>query len=102
MLRDPIETGPRMSAFCLPPRLDLSTAAPLKDQLCAYLGKNLVIDASHVTHLGGLGLQLLLACAKSWRESGHSLTFSPRSEAFDETLAQFGLSVAALQTEVEA
>lgn len=91
-----------MSALVLSPRLDLSTAADLKDRISARIGTNLVLDASHVTHLGGLGLQVLLAGAKLWRTSGHSLTLSPRSEAFDETLAQFGISVDALQTEVEA
>lgn len=86
----------------LAPRLDLSTVVTLKTQIVAQKGQNLVLDASHVTHLGGLGLQVLLAGAKSWRASGHSLKISPRSEAFDETLAQFGLSADALQTEVEA
>ena len=91
-----------MSTLVLMSRLDLSTATTLKTQIAAHAGQDVVLDASEVTHLGGLGLQILLASAKSWRASGHSLKISPRSGAFDETIAQFGLSADALQTEVKA
>jgi len=91
-----------MNAVMLPARIDLSNAASLSRDLRASVGAAVVLDASRVAHLGALGVQILLASARSWRAAGQSFTISPRSEAFDETLAQFGLTVDALQTEVQA
>ncbi len=91
-----------MIALTLPPRIDLSNAATVSRDIQAASGGAMVLDASQVAHLGALGVQILLASARSWRAAGQSFTISPRSEAFDETLAQFGLTVGALQTEVGA
>lgn len=79
-------------------RLDLSAATPLAAELQARHGQSLEIDASGVQHLGGLCLQVLLAAAASWRAAGQSLVIAPRSPAFDEALATFGLEAAALES----
>lgn len=95
-----------MTSLSLAPRLDLSQAGPLatalRAQMRAQTGGALVLDASGVTHLGALGLQVLLSAAQSWRAAGQTLTISPRSEAFDEALALFGVPLADLQSQEAA
>lgn len=91
-----------MTSLSLAPRLDLSQAGPLATALRAQTGGALVLDASGVTHLGALGLQVLLSAAQSWRAAGQSFTISPRSEAFDEALALFGVPLADLQSQEAA
>jgi chemotaxis protein CheX len=91
-----------MTTLALAPRLDLSYASELAGALRGHKGADLVLDASAVTHLGGLGLQLLAAAAKTWRAQGHSLTIQPRSAAFDEALGTFGVKLADLQSEEAA
>jgi chemotaxis protein CheX len=87
-----------MSTIALTPRLDLSQATPLAQELRNHAGADLVLDASAVTHLGGLAVQVLAAAAQSARTAGHSLTITPRSDYFDDALAVFGLSAADIQT----
>lgn len=91
-----------MTALPLPAKLDLAQAATLAKAIRAESGGDLALDASGVTLLGGLGLQILASAAQSWRTSGHRLTISPRSEAFDEALAIFGVDLATLQSEEAA
>ncbi len=88
-----------MSVLALPVRLDLSSVTDLSKSIKAHLGADLTLDAGNVSHLGGLGLQLLASAAASFRAQGNSLTLAPRSEAFDEALALFGTSLDALQSE---
>ena len=86
----------------LAPRLDLPAATPLAEALKAHAGTDVDIDAGAVTHLGGLCLQVLIAAAAAWREAGHALTFSARSEDFTEALSVFGLTHEALVSETNA
>ncbi len=87
-----------MSALALVPRLDLSQAGALAAELRAREGAPLELDAGAVTHLGGLGLQLLLAAAADWRARGLPFSIHPRSEAFDEAVTLFGVDPDALQS----
>ena len=87
-----------MTTIDLAPRLDLSQVTPLTAALRSASGTDIVLDASSVTHLGGLALQVLAAAAKSARQSGTQFTIAPRSEAFDDALAVFGLTPADIQT----
>jgi chemotaxis protein CheX len=79
-------------------RLDLPAAAPLREAILARQGADLVLDAGAVTHFGGLCLQVLLAARRSWQADGHGLACTPRSAAFDEAVAHFGLTPDDLQT----
>lgn len=88
-----------MTTLALAPRLDLTHAEQALTAIRAREGQPLVLDAGGVTHLGGLGLQILLAAARSWRAAGLALTISPRSPAFEEALSLFGLPLDALQSE---
>lgn len=81
----------------LPCRLDLTVARGLKADLLALSDRPLRLDASEVTHLGGLCLQLLLAAATQWRNSGQPLLIDPRSTAFDAALTAFGIDRSTLE-----
>ncbi|AXC50704.1 STAS domain-containing protein [Paracoccus suum] len=81
----------------LPHRLDLTAARRLTRDLRDRSGAPLVIDASAVSHLGGLCLQVLLAAAQDWGRRGVSLRLAPQSPAFVEALTQFGVGPDALE-----
>jgi len=91
-----------MTTLPLAARLDLTQVEALAADLRAHAGDDLVLDATATAHLGALGAQLLAAAALSWRRAGCRLTIAPRSEAFDEALALFGLTLADLQSEEAA
>ncbi len=74
----------------LPARLDLTAAKPLARDLSALTG-NLELDASGVTHLGGLCLQVLLAAAQSCQADGRGFAISAPSDDFDAALSMFGV-----------
>ena len=52
---------------------------------------NLELDASGVTHLGGLCLQVLLAAAQSCQADGRGFAISAPSDDFDAALSMFGV-----------
>lgn len=82
-----------MSAVvALPPRLDLSTVAETAVRIDAHRGAALRLDAGAVTHLGGLGAQLVLAARRDWQAAGAGLEIAPRSAVFDAAIAAFGLA----------
>ncbi|WP_167626666.1 STAS domain-containing protein [Paracoccus luteus] len=81
-----------MAMMVLAARLDLTAARPLTDALLAHAGSDLTVDAGRVEHLGGLAVQALLAAAQRWRDDGCALAVWPRSAAFDDALARFGLT----------
>ena len=74
----------------LPPVLDLQAAEPLRAELMALRGRPLTLDASQVTRLGGLCLQVLMSARKMWAEDGLNLTVEQQSSVFSEQLAAFG------------
>ncbi len=76
----------------LPDRLDLSTIGPLADMLRRHMGSALGIDAGGVSHLGGLGAQVLLSAAATWRATGQPLTLVDPSPDFVAQAAELGLS----------
>jgi chemotaxis protein CheX len=82
----------------LPQVLDLTAAAPLTEQLLSLRGLDLSVDASRVARLGGQCLQVLLACAATWKADGAKLELVGESDAFVEALRQFGVSPAMLAT----
>lgn len=85
-----------MSAIPLPSRLDLGVVQALTQQIILMRGSPVTLDATGVTHLGGLGLQLLLAAAQQWRRDGQDFAVLPRSDEFDRALGLLGLSPDAL------
>ncbi|HEY0274496.1 MAG TPA: hypothetical protein VGC31_00275 [Paenirhodobacter sp.] len=75
----------------LPTRLDVGTVARAATDLRVLAGAALQLDAGAVTHLGGLGLELLLRAEGDWRRAALPFSISPRSVAFDTALADFGI-----------
>ncbi len=80
-----------MTALALGERLDLSQASPLADQLRQAEVGDVLLDASAVSHLGGLCLQVLLAARQMCQRQGRNLAILSPSEAFCQSLADFGL-----------
>ena len=56
----------------LQPILDLQAAEPLRAELMALRGRPLSLDASQVTRLGGLCLQVLMSARKIWSDVSFS------------------------------
>lgn len=61
-------------AIVLPPRLDLSVVTKLYADLKDRAQQDVVLDLAEVTHLGALGLQLLIASARQAQETGKALS----------------------------
>jgi chemotaxis protein CheX len=79
--------------FCvtrLAPILDLNAAAPLAAELVALRGAAVSLDASAVTRLGGLCLQVLLSAQSAWAADRQPFHIADPSAAFSEALALFG------------
>ena len=79
-----------LAAVGLAPVLDLQAAEPLRAELMALRGRPLIIDASQVSRLGGLCLQVLMSARKMWAQDGVSLMVDQPSSAFSEQLTGFG------------
>jgi chemotaxis protein CheX len=100
---DPGIGAVKMTAdILLPARLDLSAASSLLADLQAALSKSerpLSVDAGKVGQIGGLCLQVILAAAAECRQNGRAFHLAPRSSAFDEAVARFGVPRAVFETE---
>ncbi len=79
-------------ALALQPRLDLPAAEPLAKALKARLGGDIVVDASEVTHLGALCLQVLLCTASDLRNAGHGFTMINTSDRVLAQLSSLGFT----------
>ena len=87
-------TSPHETArLDLPPILDLQTVGPLALDLQARRGQPLILDASQVERLGGLGLQVLLSARMTWARDRLPFAIDARSAAFDEALALCGANL---------
>ena len=73
----------------LPSVIDLKAVAPLHQALLAARGRPLSVDASGVSRLGALGLQVLMSARATWAEDGQSFAVVQPSEEFNGALAQF-------------
>ena len=79
-----------LATVSLIPILDLQAAEPLRAELMSLRGRPLDVDASQVTRLGGLCLQVLMSAHKIWSEDRVALTVNQPSSAFSEQLTAFG------------
>jgi chemotaxis protein CheX len=77
--------------------LDLKAASPLHLQLLTLRGRDLVLDASEVSRLGGLCLQVLLSAVTAWRSDGRTLATTHPSDPFARAIELFGVRLAAHQ-----
>ena len=72
--------------------LDVTQASPLVGALLALRGKDIIIDASQVRHLGAQCGQVLLSAKRCWADAGRALRLSAPSAEFLESLRLLGLS----------
>ncbi len=75
----------------LPPRLDPAAGLQLRDQLLARRGNDLVLDASGVTSLSALALEVVIAAALRWQVDRRSLRVVGPSTAWEATCNTLGL-----------
>ncbi|MEC7760574.1 MAG: STAS domain-containing protein [Pseudomonadota bacterium] len=82
-----------MSAtISLQPKLDLRAAGPLRDDLLAKAGEDVVLDAASVTQVGSLAIQVIRSAARSWAEAGKSLRFENASTDVCDQLSLLGFN----------
>lgn len=81
----------------LPAIVDVRAAEPLKTELLALRGQPVVMDASGVDRLGGLGLQVLMSAVRTWRADDQVLTFINVPEAMTAQWLGFGAPLNDLQ-----
>ena len=74
----------------LEPALDFKAASALRDSFLDRRGEALRIDASQVSQLGGLCLQVLMAARRAWQSDCLDFQFAQRSAEFDAAVELFG------------
>ena len=79
-----------MTALALPVVLDIRAAGPLRDDLLARRGSDIVLDGGEVERVGGLCLQVLISARKTWAADGKAFSLTPASDAMNEQLAAYG------------
>ena len=80
------------ATLTLDPRLDFKAAAGLADSILSHQGKNLTLDAAHLSHMGAMGLQVLRAAARSWAETDQQLTMINVSDDCADQLSLLGFT----------
>ncbi|MCB8874935.1 STAS domain-containing protein [Acidisoma silvae] len=65
--------------------------ASLHRQLLAARGHDLQVDATRLTRIGGLGLQLLLAAQSAWKADGRRFGVENLSQEAEAGLSLLGL-----------
>jgi len=82
--------------YSLPPKLDLSAASQLAADLGALCTADLTLDASQVTHVGALGVQVIASATKTLRANGHSVQITHMSDKAVDQLSHLGFTPEAL------
>jgi chemotaxis protein CheX len=70
--------------------LDLTEARPLAEALAALRGQPLQVNATAVSRLGALCLQVLIAARRTWAADGATFAIVGVSPAFAEQSARLG------------
>lgn len=73
-------------------RLDLTAVGKLHEDLLARAGNDLVVQMDHVTQLGTLCIQTLIAAANTARANGHSFKLANTSDRILGQLATLGMT----------
>ncbi len=86
----------------LPSELDMKAASPLKAALAECRGRDVELDGSAVTRLGGQCLQVVLAAVRDWAVDGRSLSIVSPSVALVDHLEMLGVRPAPHTEEIAA
>ena len=82
-----------MSAvIVLEPKLDMSAAEALLDSFGSAEGQDVTIDASQVTHLGVLAMQVILSAQKTFIENNCQIAVDNPSDAFIQQAGYLGFN----------
>lgn len=73
-------------------RLDFGAVTPLRSAILALVGQDIEIDASSVSHMGTLCLQVIIAASADWAKAGHTFSIKNPSEICVNQLALHGFS----------
>ncbi len=73
-------------------RLDFGAAPDLKAEIIGQSGNDLLIDASDVTHMGTLCLQILIAASQDWARAGRNFNLTSASETCVTQLSLHGFT----------
>jgi len=73
-------------------RLDFGAAPDLKAEIIGQVGNDLEIDASAVTHMGTLCLQILIAASNDWVKNGHRFILTSPSDTCKTQLSLHGFT----------
>lgn len=82
--------SPPIASVLLPEVLDRAASTRLAHDLLTARGRGVVLDASQVRRLGGLGLQVLMAARRAWAADGQPFRVDTPSPAFVEALSLLG------------
>lgn len=88
-----------MTALPLPQTLDQITAPELSKSLIAHRGTNIVLDASGVTRLSAIGVEMLIAARKQWDADGARITITGWSDIALTSMERIGANPEMLQSE---
>ena len=80
------------TVLALVPALDVTHAATLADLLLGLRGKDIVVDASEVQHLGAQCGQLLVSAKRTWTTDGHAIRLEKASAEFIKNIRLLGLT----------
>lgn len=83
----------------LPARLDTAASHELADRLRQMRGRDIVLEAGAVEHLGAHAAQTLMIAAASWAADGHALRLSGLSDSAAAHLAALGIAPETIATE---
>lgn len=89
---DMVETA--IASITLPAELGMQASGPLVSALLEVRGRDVRIDASQVSRVGGQCLQVLLSAAATWDADGVALAIEAPSDAFVGTIRTAGLELA--------
>ena len=73
----------------LPSVIDLKAVAPLHQELLGVRGRPVSVDASGVSRLGALGLQVLMSARATWEQDGQPFAIVQPSDEFSSALQLF-------------
>ncbi|MGC1496001.1 MAG: STAS domain-containing protein [Sulfitobacter sp.] len=73
-------------------KLDLAAVGGLHADLLARIGQDITLNMAHVTHLGALCVQTMIAAAKSTHDAGCSFHMTETSDRVLGQLAAMGLT----------
>ena len=73
-------------------RLDFGAVTALKAEILGQVGNDLEVDASNVTHMGTLCLQVLIAASNDWVSAGHKFSLTSPSDTCAAQLTLHGFT----------